>query len=212
MSHTPAGGCENVSDKVPERVVDDAFLKEIGSRIVETVEALFSVANLRPGQILVIGCSTSEVVGRRIGTSGSMEVASTLLRPIMELARAHEVALAIQGCEHTNRSLVVERETAEKYNLDEVSIVPAVHAGGSLATTAYDYFHDPVMVESVRAHAGIDIGDTFIGMHLRPVVVPVRLPFDSIGAAHLTLARTRPKLVGGERAVYKKPEQRHPLF
>ena len=206
MSHTPAGGCDNISDKAPQRVVDEAFLREVGSRIREAVEALFTVANLRPGQILVVGGSTSEVVGKRIGTSGSLDVARAVLDPLMEVTAAHQVHLAVQGCEHVNRSLVVERAVAEKYGLEEVTVIPVAKAGGSLATVAYESFADPVMVEGVRAHAGVDIGDTFIGMHLRPVVVPVRLPFSEIGSAHLTLARTRPRLVGGERAVYKKPQ------
>ncbi len=206
MSHTPAGGCENISDKAPQRVVDDAFLREVGSRVRGAVEALFTVANLRPGQILVVGGSTSEIVGKRIGTSGSLEVARAVLDPLMEVTAAHQVYLAVQGCEHINRSLVLERAAVEKYGFEEVTVVPVAKAGGSLATVAYEAYADPVMVQSISAHAGIDIGDTFIGMHLRPVVVPVRLPFDEIGSAHLTLARTRPRLVGGERAVYRKPQ------
>jgi uncharacterized protein (TIGR01440 family) len=205
MSHTPAGGCGQRAPGATERTADAAFLEEVSARLREALEALLSVAAMRPGQILVVGGSTSEVVGRRIGTGGSLEVAGALLRPVFHLAGQAGLVVAVQGCEHINRALAVERATAERYTLDEVTVVPVAHAGGSLASFAYSMFADPVMVEAIQGHAGIDVGDTFIGMHLRPVVVPVRLAFDRIGEAHLTLARTRPKLVGGERAVYRRP-------
>ncbi len=181
------------------------FLEDIGEQSRRAIEELLEVAALKPGALVVIGGSTSEVAGQRIGTSGNKEVAAAVLRPIMAAVKEGDLRLAVQGCEHINRALVVERDTAEKYGFEEVSVYPVQKAGGALAATAMDLFADPIVVEEVRAHAGLDIGDTFIGMHLRRVAVPVRLSVKEIGSAHLTAARTRPKLIGGERAVYKKP-------
>lgn len=177
-------------------------LEEIKSQVKEAVKGLLEVARLKPGQILVLGCSTSEIQGKRIGSYGNTEVAAAVLDGVEEALSGTGVRLAVQCCEHLNRALVVERETCEKYNLTEVTVLPVPNAGGATAATALRRFKDPCVVESIQAHAGIDIGDTFIGMHLRPVAVPVRLPIKSIGYAHLTLARTRPKLIGGKRAVY----------
>lgn len=181
-------------------------LNQIKEQLQQALDGLLAVARLKPRQILVVGCSTSEVLGKRIGSAGSTEVAAALLEVLIENAERHGIFLAIQCCEHLNRALVVEEECAELYNLEPVTVYPVPKAGGAMAAMAMQMFKNPVVVESVRAHAGIDIGDTFIGMHLRPVAVPVRLPIKSIGHAHLTMARTRPKLIGGERAVYKKDE------
>lgn len=181
-------------------------LNQIKEQLQQALDGLLAVARLKPRQILVVGCSTSEVLGKRIGSAGSTEVAAALLEVLIENAERHGIFLAIQCCEHLNRALVVEEECAELYNLEPVTVYPVPKAGGAMAAMAMQMFKNPVVVESVRAHAGIDIGDTFIGMHLRPVAVPVRLPIKSIGYAHLTMARTRPKLIGGERAVYKKDE------
>lgn len=177
-------------------------LEEVKVQARTAASGLLEVAKLRPGQVLVLGCSTSEVQGKRIGSTGNTEVAAAVLDGVEEALKGTGVQLAVQCCEHLNRALVVERETQEKYNLTEVTVLPVPHAGGATAATALRRFRDPVMVESIQAHAGIDIGDTLIGMHLRPVAVPTRLAIRSIGDAHLTLARTRPKLIGGNRAVY----------
>jgi uncharacterized protein (TIGR01440 family) len=157
---------------------------------------------LEPGKIVVIGCSTSEVVGERIGTAGTEEVAELIFDEFLALAEKTGIYLAFQCCEHLNRALVVERETAMSYSLEEVSVVPVRTAGGAMATYAYQHFVDPVMVEHIKADAGIDIGDTFIGMHLKHVAVPIRTKEKSLGHAHITMAKTRPKLIGGARAVY----------
>ena len=85
---------------------------------------------------------------------------------------------------------------------DIVNVVPQPKAGGSFATAAYAAFSDPVAVEHIRADAGMDIGDTLIGMHLKEVAVPVRLSVKTVGEAPLVCARTRPKFIGGCRAVY----------
>ncbi|WP_406686066.1 TIGR01440 family protein [Rossellomorea vietnamensis] len=158
---------------------------------------------LKKGQVFVVGCSTSEVMGERIGTSGTIEVAEMIYDELKGWADSTGVSLAFQCCEHLNRALVLEREVAEKKGLDEVTVVPVRKAGGAMATKAYHSFNDPVMVEHIKADAGIDIGDTFIGMHLKHVAVPIRVSQKSLGEAHVTLAKTRPKLIGGIRAAYE---------
>lgn len=158
------------------------------------------------GDIFVIGCSTSEVQGRRIGKSGSPDVASALYPIFAEFAETHGLRLAFQCCEHLNRALVVRRQTAIDERLDEVAVVPHPTAGGSMASCALRTMADPVVVEDLnhRAGYGIDIGLTMIGMHMRPVVVPMRLPHKMIGEAVVNCAFSRPKLIGGERALYRK--------
>jgi uncharacterized protein (TIGR01440 family) len=181
--------------------VDLSLIEQQAKTIVAEVQAM---ADLGPGQLLVIGCSTSEVAGKHIGKAGSEEVAAALYRAIREVQQAHGFAVAFQCCEHLNRALVVERSTLDAFGLEEVSVVPVPYAGGSMAAYAYTQFASPVVVEHIRAHAGIDIGDTFIGMHLRHVAVPIRPSLRQIGEAHVTAARTRPKLIGGARAVYER--------
>lgn len=166
------------------------------------MDAFFKSANLRSEQILVLGCSTSEVIGHRIGKGSSLEVAKILLPPLLEQVHKQGVFLAVQGCEHLNRALVVEEACVNRYGLDEVTVIPSLHAGGAMTVQAWETFSSPMMVERIQGHAGIDIGDTFIGMHLRPVVIPIRIHVKELGQAHLTLARTRPRLIGGPRAVY----------
>ena len=158
---------------------------------------------MKKGQVFVVGCSTSEVMGERIGTAGTIEVAEMIYDELKGWADSTGVSLAFQCCEHLNRALVLEREVAEKRGLDEVTVVPVRKAGGAMATKAYHSFDDPVMVEHIKADAGIDIGDTFIGMHLKHVAVPIRVSQKSLGEAHVTLAKTRPKLIGGTRAAYE---------
>ncbi|MEA3321268.1 MAG: TIGR01440 family protein [Bacillota bacterium] len=162
-------------------------------------------AGLKKGQILVVGCSTSEVIGEKIGTAGTEGVAETLFAVLTEFREKTGVELAFQCCEHLNRALVVERETALNRGLDEVTVIPVRHAGGAMASYAYHKMNDAVMVEHIKADAGIDIGDTLIGMHLKHVAVPVRSSIKSIGNAHITMAKTRPKLIGGARATYEIP-------
>ncbi len=174
----------------------------IEGEVTRAVKALLDVGGFKPGQLLVVGCSTSEILGNRIGSSGNIEVAEAVLDGLFRGLSGSGLNLAVQCCEHLNRALVVERPVAETYGLTEVQVMPVPEAGGSAATAAYRRFGDPLVVETVRGHGGIDIGDTFIGMHLVPVVVPVRVDAPHVGQAHLTLARTRPKLIGGKRAVY----------
>jgi len=179
-------------------------LKQIGKDVREASVSLLETANLEEGQVIVIGCSTSEVAGGKIGTSSNIEVAETILHNLLEVTQSKGIYLAIQCCEHLNRALVVEKDLAKSKNLELVSVYPAPKAGGALGAAAMEMFHNPVVVEFIKADAGMDIGDTFIGMHLKHVAVPVRLATKQIGQAHLTLAITRPKLIGGPRAVYCK--------
>ncbi|MDQ0200872.1 TIGR01440 family protein [Neobacillus ginsengisoli] len=162
--------------------------------------------SFKPGQLLVVGCSTSEVIGERIGTAGTLDVAEMIFRGLKKLQSETGIELAFQCCEHLNRALVVESAVAERRGLDEVSVVPVRTAGGAMATYAFGEMEAAVVVEFVKADAGIDIGNTLMGMHLKHVAVPVRVKQKSIGHAHVTLANTRPKLIGGVRAVYERNE------
>lgn len=188
---------ELLKEKVPAE-----FLEQVANQVRQAATGLLGVAKLEPGQILVLGCSSSEVTGRKIGSGGSTDVARAILTPLLEITRDAGIRLAVQCCEHLNRAIVVERETMRAFDLEQVTVVPVPQAGGATASLAMELFSDAVVVEEIRAHAGIDIGSTLIGMHLRRVAVPVRLDIDMVGEARLTAARTRPKLIGGERAVY----------
>lgn len=182
--------------------------KEIQAQAAQAVSELLAVANLRSGDIFVVGCSSSEVAGGTIGKASSLEAARAIYDAVAPLLSQKGVYLAAQCCEHLNRALVVERACAEKYGLEIVCVKPHPHAGGSFATVAYEGADDPVLVEHIKAHAGLDVGGTLIGMHLRHVAVPVRLSLDRIGNARLLCARTRPKFIGGVRAVYPDGEVR----
>ncbi|MEG6615966.1 TIGR01440 family protein [Peptococcaceae bacterium 1198_IL3148] len=179
------------------------MVNKISGQAKEALQELLSVANLEAGEIVVIGCSTSEVMGEKIGSASSVDTAKAIMEGLLPVIKDNDLFLAVQCCEHLNRALVVERECAKTYGLEIVSVVPKPKAGGSLASMAMERFNEPVVVETITAHAGLDIGDTFIGMHLKRVAVPVRLKVKAIGQAHLTAARHRPKLIGGERAQYK---------
>ena len=177
-------------------------LQELAKVWNEVLDAFFMELDLHSQQILILGCSTSEVVGHRIGQGSSLEVAEVLLPPLLERVHQQGIFLAVQGCEHINRALVLEEACLDHYGLEAVTVLPGLNAGGAMTVKAWESFSSPVMVERIQGHAGIDIGDTFIGMHLRPVVIPIRIHDKELGKAHLTLARTRPRLIGGPRAVY----------
>ena len=164
---------------------------------------LLEKARLLPGDLFVVGCSSSEILGGTIGKASSLETAQAVLDGIYPLLREQGVFLAAQCCEHLNRALIVEADCARRYGYDPVSVRPQPKAGGSFAASAWEAFDRPVAVEHIRAHAGLDIGGTLIGMHLRDVAVPVRLSLDHIGQALLLCARTRPKFIGGSRACYE---------
>ena len=164
------------------------------------MEELQEKANLKAGMTVVIGCSTSEVLGSKIGTNSNPDTAKEIFRALQDWSKATGVFLAIQCCEHLNRAIITERVAVPGAEI--VNVVPQPKAGGSLATQAYAGFDSPVAVESIQADAGIDIGFTLIGMHLKKVAVPVRLQNNRIGEAMIVAARTRPKFIGGIRAVY----------
>ena len=166
----------------------------------QAAEELLAAAHLRAGDIFVVGCSSSEIMGGRIGKDSSMEAAAAVLAGVLPPLQEQGVYLAAQCCEHLNRAIIVEHEAVP--NAEIVNVVPQPKAGSSFATAAYQAFRHPVALEEIRADACLDIGGTLIGMHLKKVAVPVRLPQDHIGDAILLAARVRPKFIGGDRAVY----------
>ena len=176
-------------------------LTEIKNAVFSAAEELCSKANLKKGAVVVIGCSTSEVGGGIIGKSGSLDIAEAIFSGASEALNPKGIFIAAQCCEHLNRAIVIEREAAG--NNEIVSAVPKMHAGGSFATTAYKKMSDPVLLEEIKADAGLDIGATLIGMHLKRVAVPLRLEVKKIGEAPLFAAYTRPKFIGGIRAEYE---------
>ena len=178
------------------------MLDQIKQQARQALLELLDAAELSEGQLLVVGCSSSEVAGHKIGTFSSTEVADAIFDGIYPVLKERGIYLAAQCCEHLHRALILEQKAAGLYGLEPVNVVPQPKAGGSFATAAYKGFEHPVAVEEVRAHAGLDIGHTLIGMHLRPVAVPVRISVAKIGEAPVVCARTRPKFIGGSRACY----------
>ncbi len=176
--------------------------EEITAQAAQALKELMETARLKAGDILVVGCSSSEMVGGTIGKNSSMEAAAALYKGLAPLLEEKGIWLAAQCCEHLNRCLILEEQAAQSRGWPVVNVLPQPHAGGSWATTCWANFRRPVAVEAIRAQAGMDIGDTLIGMHLEPVAVPVRLSVRSIGRANLVCARTRAKYIGGERAHY----------
>ena len=176
--------------------------KSIYEQTYSAIKELCDEAKLKEGSIVVVGCSTSEVVGSKIGTNSSFDVAGEIFKALYEYTQSKGIFLAIQCCEHLNRAIITERKAVPFAEV--VNVVPQPKAGGSLATQAYQGFVDPVSVEEIKADAGIDIGLTLIGMHLKKVAVPLRLLNNKIGEAPVVAARTRPKFIGGERAVYNQ--------
>ena len=177
-------------------------MKDIALQVKAAIDELIEKADLKEGSLLVIGCSSSEIAGSIIGQDSSLDAAEAVYEGVNEALKDKGIFLAAQCCEHLNRALIVEEEYALSHNLEIVNVVPQPKAGGSFATTCYKNFTSPVAVEFIKADAGMDIGQTLIGMHLKHVAVPVRLSVDKIGCANVTFARTRPKCIGGIRAVY----------
>lgn len=179
-------------------------MEQIKTELIAAVTQLIEIAKLHPGAVLVVGCSSSEVHGAQIGSDSSFPVAEALVEALMPILQQHQIQLAAQCCEHLNRALIVEREVAQRERWPIVSVLPQPKAGGSFATAVYAAMKDPVAVEEIEADAGLDIGSTLIGMHLKRVAVPVRLATQQIGEAAVTAARTRPKYIGGPRAFYEE--------
>ncbi len=168
----------------------------------QIVAELLESAKLTRGNICVIGCSTSEITGNNPGTNSTPQLATEVFKVIYTMLKENGIYIASQCCEHLNRAIVIENEAAEKYGYEPVNVVPQPKAGGSFATATYKGLNNPVVVEKIKAHAGIDIGGVLIGMHLKDTAVPVPLKQRTIGQARIIAARTRPKFVGGSRAVY----------
>ena len=176
--------------------------EEIAKQAETAVRELLEVARMKENGLFVVGCSSSEVGGHKIGSFSNTEIAGAIFDAVYPVLKERGIFLAAQCCEHLNRALILERAAAEFYRLPVVNVVPQPKAGGSFATAAWHAFRDPAAVEEIRAQAGIDIGDTLIGMHLQPVAVPVRVSVRKVGEANLVCARTRPRFIGGERAHY----------
>ncbi|HEL2021129.1 TPA: TIGR01440 family protein [Streptococcus suis] len=181
------------------------LLDKIKVQTQQVVQEVLDLSNLQKGQIFVLGLSSSEVIGGHIGKNSSLEVGEVVVETILEILEPKGIYLAVQGCEHLNRALVVERELAIQKDLE---ILPTLHAGGSGQLAAFKYMKDPVEVEFITAQAGVDIGDTAIGMHIKHVQVPVRPSLREIGQAHVTALASRPKLIGGARAAYQEDKIR----
>ena len=178
-------------------------LEEIKNDVRCALRQLLEVADLEAGDALVVGCSSSEVASHKIGSFSSEEIGKAIFETLQEELAGTGIYLAAQCCEHLNRAIIVEKAYAKENRIPVVNVVPPLKAGGSFATPAYHGFKEPVAIEEIQAQAGIDIGDTLIGMHLCPVAVPVRLAQSTIGNAHVVAARTRAKYIGGERACYR---------
>ena len=178
-------------------------MQEIFNQSQLAAKELVEKAELKSGDVVVIGCSTSEVIGERIGTSGTVEVAQQIFDGLNSVFSEKGIYIAAQCCEHLNRAIIIESEKAEKLGLEKVCVVPHPRAGGSFATAAWHTMKNPAAVEEIKADAGIDIGFTLIGMHLKRVAVPLRLENNVIGEAKLNAAKTRAKYIGGERAKYE---------
>lgn len=186
-----------------DRLMDEKLmLDQIDISLEKAVSEFLELAHLAAGDILVVGCSSSEVQKQKIGSASNAAIGKSIYEGIQRLIKPKGIFIAAQCCEHLNRALVIEAEAAKMYGYPRVNAVPQLKAGGSFATAAYYDMEEPCVVEIVQASAGMDIGDTLIGMHLRPVAVPVRISLNMIGSAHLVLARTRPRYIGGERASY----------
>lgn len=183
---------------------DPKFIARIAAETACAVDEVLAAAKLKKGELFILGGSSSEILGEHIGKGSSAEIGEAVLAEVHKRIKAAGLYLAVQCCEHLNRALVVEEAYAENHNLCMVNALPQLHAGGSFAVAAWKLCANPCLVEAVQAAAGLDIGDALIGMHLRPVAIPLRLKQKEIGRAHVVAARTRLKLIGGRRAVYQE--------
>lgn len=180
------------------------MLETIKKQARDAAVELIEKAKLEKGNVVVIGCSSSEVVGGTIGKNSSLEAAQAIFDGLYPVFKEKGIYIAAQCCEHLNRAIIIEKELADRLGIDRVNVVPQPKAGGSFATTAYSRFDCATAVEKIKADGGMDIGDTMIGMHIKEVAVPLRLSVRKIGEANLVCARRRPKFVGGSRAVYNE--------
>lgn len=177
-------------------------LKQLAQETGMIVTDIVTRSGIQAGQVFVLGLSSSEVAGGVIGQQSNQEIADVIVSTLLGILKPRGIVLAVQGCEHLNRALAVERAYAEQKDLEIVNVLPSLHAGGSAQVAAFQLFEDPVEVEEITAFAGIDIGDTAIGMHVKRVQVPLRPIQRELGGAHVTALTSRPKLIGGARAHY----------
>lgn len=191
-----------MSSGISDEILNKSDLDLYRSEAEMIAEEFLEKAKLKFGDLVVIGCSSSEIADRQIGSFSNAEIGRAVFLGFYQVFKQQGIYLAAQCCEHLNRALILEWEAAEKFGYEEVNVVPQPKAGGSFAAAAYEEMAYPVAVEYIRAKAGIDIGDTLIGMHLKEVAVPLRLERNVLGAARVVCATTRPKYIGGERAAY----------
>ncbi len=184
-------------------VYENLDIALIKTQIAAMMTDFLEKVEVGPGDVFVLGCSTSEICGANIGKGFSQDMGDAVIDTMLSLLAERGAALAVQCCEHLNRALVVEGEVARAHHWEIVTAVPVPEAGGAAAASAFHKFTNPVLVEHISASCGIDIGDTFIGMHIRHVAVPVRLSWNTLGSAHVTFVKSRPKYIGGERACYQ---------
>lgn len=182
-------------------------LDTIKNQLTHALSDYFDKVTLPENGLFVLGCSTSEVAGAWMGHASSQDVGDTIIDTLLPILNKHHVALAVQGCQHINRALLMEREVADRRGYEIVSVVPSLHAGGAAQIAAYRTFKDPVEVEHIVADGGMDIGDTQIGMHVKFVQIPIQTSVKEIGEAHTTYLTSRPKLIGGARAIYEFPDE-----
>lgn len=178
-------------------------LRQIQNDLIAVLNDYFDKVDFPENGIFVVGCSTSEIVGSWMGTESRLDVGKVVFNTISDYLKTRNINIAIQGCEHINRAILVEKKVADKNNLDVVSVVPAIHAGGGTSVAGYEAMEQPVEVEHITAFGGIDIGGTEIGMHIKFVQVPVRTEHNMVGKARVTTLKSRPKLIGGSRAQYE---------
>lgn len=178
------------------------YSEDIKKQIKIDLDAFFEQTDMKPGSLFVLGCSTSEILGEWMGSDSSQSMGDMVISTILPILKSHNVDLAVQGCQHINRALLIERSVAIKKNYEVVTVFPSLHAGGAAQVAAFHAFKDPVEVEHIVAEGGMDIGDTQIGMHVKFVQIPIKTPLTEIGKAHTTFLNSRPKLIGGGRALY----------
>ena len=183
--------------------MDEALLEEIRLTLRQAVDALADAGHIQPGGLIVLGCSTSEVAGARIGKGSVPELGEVIARAMLDACRAHGLEAAFQCCEHLNRAVVMEQRVLKELRLTQVRAIPQPKAGGSVPAAAWKLLEQPALAMAVQADAAIDVGDTLVGMHIRPVAVPLRLDVNHVGHANLVMAYSRLPYIGGSRAVYE---------
>ena len=183
--------------------MDEALKLEISRGLDAAVEALKDAGDIAPGGVIVLGCSTSEVAGARIGKGSVPELGEVIARAMLDACSKRGLYAAFQCCEHLNRAIVLDERVLRDLRLTQVRAVPQPKAGGSVPAAAWKLLDAPALAVSIQADAAIDVGDTLVGMHVRPVAVPLRIEDGKVGHANLVMAYSRLPYIGGARAVYE---------